>query len=125
MREALIELSRLATLLEEKYPGAARSLREGLEETLTVIQLGLPEAFQKSLRSTNVIETAFDKVRVVTRNVKKWRNGMQVLRWAAAGLLQAEKGFNRIKGYRELPLLATALLEVITTPETSRRVKTA
>ncbi|GFN24290.1 hypothetical protein TAMC210_26080 [Thermanaeromonas sp. C210] len=50
---------------------------------------------------------------------------MQVLRWAAAGLLQAEKGFNRIKGYRELPLLATALLEVITTPETSRKVKTA
>ncbi|WP_297201731.1 IS256 family transposase [Thermanaeromonas sp.] len=123
--KALTELNRLADALEDKYPGAARSLREGLEETLTVTRLGLPETLWKTLRSTNVIETAFDKVRVVTRNVKRWRNGMQVLRWAAAGLLQAEKGFNRIKGYRELPLLATALLEVITTPETSRRVKTA
>lgn len=124
-RKALTELSRLATLLEEKYPGAARSLREGLEETLTVVRLGLPETLRKSLRSTNVIETAFDKVRVVTRNVKRWRSGMQVLRWAAAGLLQAEKGFQRLKGYRELPLLAEALLKATTAPENSMMVKTA
>ncbi|NHM26255.1 IS256 family transposase [Desulfofundulus sp. TPOSR] len=124
-RKALSELNRLADTLEEKYPGAARSLREGLEETLTITRLGLPETLRKSLCSTNLIESAFDKVRVVTRNVKRWRSGMQVLRWAAAGLLQAEKGFQRLKGYRELPLLATALLEVITTPKSSMAVKTA
>ncbi len=124
-RKALTELSRLATLLEEKYPGVARSLREGLEETLTVIQLGLPEALRKSLRSTNMIETAFDKVRVVTRNVKRWRNEVQILRWAAVGLLQAEKGFQRLKGYRELPLLAEALLEAIPAPKNTMVLKAA
>jgi transposase-like protein len=106
---ALRMLKRLADDLEVRHPGAAASLREGLEETLTVVRLGLPELLARSLRSTNCIESAFDKVRGYAHHVKRWRNGRQVLRWSAAGLLAAEKGFNRIKGYRLLPMLAVAL----------------
>ena len=95
---ALRMLKRLADDLEVRHPGAAASLREGLEELLA-----------RSLRSTNCIESAFDKVRGYAHHVKRWRNGRQVLRWSAAGLLAAEKGFNRIKGYRLLPMLAVAL----------------
>jgi Transposase and inactivated derivatives len=101
--KARTALTSLAKTLEDKYPGAAASLREGLEETLTVLRLELPEALRKTLRSTNPIESAFEKVRMACRNVKRWRNGQQVLRWTAAGLLEAEKGFRRIKGYRQLP----------------------
>jgi putative transposase len=107
--KARAALTGLAKNLEEKYPGAAASLREGLDETLTVLRLGLPEPLRKTLRSTNPIESAFDTVRMASRNVKRRRNGQQVLRWAAGGLLEAEKGFRRMKGYRQLPLLADAL----------------
>jgi hypothetical protein len=55
-------------LLEEVHPGTAASLREGMEETLTVIRLGLPELLQTTLRSTNAIESAFKTVREVSRN---------------------------------------------------------
>lgn len=68
----------------------AASLREGLEETLTALRLGLPGLLRTTLRSINPIKSAFDKVRVASRNVKRWRNGQQVLRWSAAGLLDAE-----------------------------------
>ncbi len=122
--KALAALHRLADTLEKQYPGAASSLREGLEETLTLTRLGVPETLRRTLRSTNAIESAFDKVRVASRNVKRWRNGEQVLRWSAAGLLEAEKGFRRIKGYRELPVLAEALSRT-QVPEKPIAVKTA
>ena len=122
--KARTALTSLAKTLEDKYPGAAASLREGLEETLTVLRLELPEALRKTLRSTNPIESAFEKVRMACRKVKRWRNGQQVLRWTAAGLLEAEKGFRHIKGYRQLPLLAEALRRHVV-PESSSVVKTA
>jgi len=122
--KARTALTSLAKTLEDKYPGAAASLREGLEETLTVLRLELPEALRKTLRSTNPIESAFEKVRMACRNVKRWRNGQQVLRWTAAGLLEAEKGFRRIKGYRQLPMMSEALSRHVV-PETSSTVKTA
>lgn len=122
--KALRALEKLADNLEERYPGAAKSLREGLEETLTVTRLGLPGLLVKTLRSTNPIETAFDKVRVAARNVKRWRNGQQVLHWSAAGLLEAEKGFKRIDGYCLLPLLAAALERKVA-PKLTSTVKTA
>lgn len=122
--KALKALQTLADELEDRYPGAAASLREGLEETLTVTRLRLPEQLIKTLKSTNAIESAFDKVRLAARNVKRWRNGRQVLRWSAAGLMAAEKGFSRIKGYRLLPLL-TAALEREVAPKLSSTVKTA
>ncbi|MEW6049115.1 MAG: IS256 family transposase, partial [Bacillota bacterium] len=83
---ALVALQALASALEKEYPGAAASLREGLEETLTVLRLVLPELLARSLRSTNAMESAFDAVRTVARNVKRWQNGEQVLRRTAAGL---------------------------------------
>jgi transposase-like protein len=103
---------------------AIKRLASSLEETLTVIRLGLPERLRRTLRTTNAIESTFDKVRVATRNVKRWRNGQQVLRWAAAGLLDAEKGFRRIKGYKELPILAAALRKQAL-PESPTGVKSA
>ena len=122
--KARTALTSLAKTLDDKYPGAAASLREGLEETLTVLRLELPEALRKTLRSTNPIESAFEKVRMASRNVKRWRNGQQVLRWTAAGLLEAEKGFRRIKGYRQLPMLSEALSRHAA-PEASSAVQTA
>ncbi|MGB9887951.1 MAG: IS256 family transposase, partial [Moorellales bacterium] len=86
--------------------------------------LGLPEVLAKSLRSTNSIESAFDKVRAYARNVKRWRNGQQILRWSAAKLLEAEKGFNRIKGYRLLPMLQAAIEREVV-PESSSTAKLA
>jgi hypothetical protein len=112
-----------AAATNERYPGAAASLREGLEETLTVTRLGLPELI-KTLKSTNAIESAFDKVRFAARNVKRWRNGRQVLYWSAAGLIAAAKGFTRIRGYHLLPLL-TAALESTVAPKLSSTVKMA
>ena len=95
--------------LQAQYPGAAGSLREGLAETLTVIRLGLPALLKDTVSSTNSIESAFAMVRDTTRNVKRWRNGKQVMRWSAAALLQAEHRFHRVRGYRDLPLLAMKL----------------
>lgn len=121
---ALTALQALASALEKQYPGAAASLREGLEETLTVLRLGLPDLLARSLRSTNAMESAFDAVRTVARNVKRWQNGEQVLRWTAAGLLEAESRFHRIAGYRDIPLLVQALEKEVF-PDASREVKTA
>ncbi len=73
-------LKSLASALERNHPGAAASLREGLEETLTVARLGLPPTLRRTLRSTNPIESAFETVRRASRNMKRWRNSEQVLR---------------------------------------------
>ncbi len=75
---------------------AASSLKEGLEETLTLHRLGFPEPLRKSLQSTNLIETALSVAADVTGRVNRWRGGDMRLRWSAAGLLQAEKNFRRI-----------------------------
>jgi putative transposase len=90
------------------HEDAAASLREGMEETLTVLKLGLPERLRRSLATTNAIESTLGTVRRVSRNVKRWRTGM-VRRWVAMGLLTAEKRFRRIKGHRDLPKLIAAL----------------
>jgi transposase-like protein len=103
------DLVRLVEELRPINPSAARSLEEGLDETLTVQRLGIPEALRVSLRSTNIIESANNGVRDRTRNVKRWRDGMQVERWSAAALLETEKGFRRIKGYRHMAVLIAAL----------------
>lgn len=107
--DAIRVLKGLATHLETQYPDAAASLREGLDETVTVMRLGVSGLLQRSLGTTNAIESAFDTVRARTRNVKRWRNGKMVQRWAAAGLLAAEERFRRINGYKEMPLLRAAI----------------
>ena len=91
------------------YPGAAGSLREGLEETLTLLQLGVWGALARTLVSTNPIENLMGTLERVSRNVKRWRHGRMALRWAVTGLLEAQKTFRRVKGHREMPLLLRAL----------------
>lgn len=107
--EAVRALKTLATRLEAQYPDAAASLREGLDETVTVMRLGISGLLAKSLSTTNAIESAFDMVRSHTRNVKNWHNGNMIQRWAAAGLLAAEERFRRIKGYRDMHLLRAGI----------------
>jgi transposase-like protein len=108
--DARAELLSLAKELETINPSAARSLLEGLEETLTLHRLGVPDALRKSLQSTNIAESAIAVVRNTQRNVKRWRNGKQRERWVGAGLLEAEKNFRHIKGYGAMKQLIDALI---------------
>ena len=102
-------LDNLARRLEHQYPGAAASLREGLDETLTVMRLALPDGLERVLSSTNLIENLFSRVREIGRRVRRWQSGTMVLRWSAAGVLEAEHGFRKIAGYRAMPILVAAL----------------
>ncbi|CAN5781444.1 IS256-like element ISRba9 family transposase [soil metagenome] len=102
-------LQDLAKTLDAQHPGAAASLREGLEETLTVVRLGLSPSLQRTLRSTNTIESMISMGRTTMRNVKRWRDAKMVERWTAAGMLEAEKRFYRAQGYRDIPALQAAL----------------
>ena len=92
-------------------PSAARSLEEGLEETLTVHRLHMPPQLRKTLASTNVIESAFSIVERVCCNVKRWHGGDQRERWVGSGLLVAEKQFRRIQGYKQIPVLLSSRAE--------------
>jgi transposase-like protein len=103
------DLLALADQLHKINPSAAKSLLEGLDETLTVQRMHLPEQLRQSLRSTNIIESANNGVRDRSRNVKRWRDGTQVERWTAASLLETEKGFRRIRGCAHMPVLIAAL----------------
>lgn len=102
----------MARALEREHPGAAASLREGLEETLTLQRLGLTGALYRSLRSTNAIENLNGSVSRYARNVKRWRHGHMVLRWVGAALHEASTHFRRIRGYRELPILIAELAKL-------------
>jgi len=102
-------LEHLARSLEREYPGAAASLREGLEETLTIMRLDLAESLTRVLSSTNLIENLFSRVRDMARRVRRWQGGGMILRWTAAGVLEAERNFRKIAGYRELAKLDAAL----------------
>jgi putative transposase len=103
-------LRNLARRLEQEAPGVAASILEGLDEMLTVNRLGLPTPLRRSLACTNSIENMMGTVRRVCRNVKRWRNAAMALRWTAAGMLEAAKGFRRLKAYKHLPVLRTALM---------------
>ena len=81
-------LQDLARRLDTDYPSAATSVREGLDETLTVLGVGLSERLQRSLATTNAIESLLSRTRHVQRQVKRWRGGTMVLRWVAAGVLE-------------------------------------
>ena len=107
--KALTSLGALASQLEKTHPDAAGSLREGMEETLTLTRLGIDGALARTLRSTNSIESMFDTVRTTQRNVKRWRDGDMRLRWTAAGMAEAAAHFNRVKGHRDLPKLHDAI----------------
>ena len=106
---ALEQLQRLADELDHTHPGAAASLREGMEETLTVIRLRIKGKLKRTLESTNPCESMIDCVRTTQRNVKHWNSGEMGLRWTAAGMLEAEKQFRKVIGYLQLPSLAVAI----------------
>ena len=108
-QKARKSLLALADQLQKINPSAAKSLLEGLEETLTVQRLRLPEQLKQSLRSTNIIESANNGVRDRSRNVKRWQDGIQVERWTASSLLETEKTFRRIRGCHHMPVLIAAL----------------
>ena len=97
-------LNALHRELMDLNPSAARSLGEGMEETLTVHRLHVPMQLRKTLASTNVIESAFSIVERVCRNVKRWHAGDQRERWVVSGLLVAQKQFRRITGYKQIPV---------------------
>ena len=105
-RRLLLDLARR---LEDQYPSAAESVREGLDETLTVLTLGISDRLRHSLATTNAIESLLSRTRHVKRNVKRWRSGTMVVRWLAAGILEATKGFRRLQGKPEMPKFVAAL----------------
>ena len=102
-------LTQLAAGLERAHPGAAASLREGLDETLTLQGLGITGALFRTLRSTNAIENLNGLVGHFIRNVRRWRDGKMLVRWIAAGLYEARRSFRRIRGHADLPALIRAL----------------
>ena len=102
-------LQDLARRVDVDYPSAAASIRKGLDETLTVVELPLSERLRRSLATTNAVESLLSRTRHVKRNVKRWRGGTMVLRWVAAGVLEAAKGFRRVKGCKDMPVLVAAL----------------
>lgn len=107
--KAKASLELLADNLAYRYPKAADSLREGLEETLTAHRLKLPGLLRQTLSSTNAMESANSGCMGIIRRVCNFKNGAMTLRYAAAGFLEAERGFRRIKGYKQIPILQNAL----------------
>jgi transposase-like protein len=106
---ALDQLRRLAGELERTHPGAAGSIREGIDETLTLTRLGITGPLKRTLESTNPCESMIEIVRRTQRNVKRWSSGEMGLRWTAAGMLEAERQFRRIIGYSNLAKLVVAI----------------
>ena len=111
------QLERLASSLQADHPGAAASVREGLEETLTLQELGITGALYRTLRTTNPIENLNGLIVDYTHNVKRWRDGQMVLRWVASALSDARERFRALKGFRDIPKLITALQDRIRTDE--------
>jgi len=106
-------LERLHRELMDLNPSAARSLEEGMEETLTVHKLRVPDQLRRTLCCTNVIESAFSIVETVCRNVKRWHPGDQIERWVGSGLLVAERQFRKVIGHRQIPLLLSSMANAV------------
>ncbi len=121
-REGQGKLEKEAQRLEEEYPSAAASLREGLPEMFTVSRLGLPPTLCRGLCSTNVIESTFSGTRSRTRRVTHWQSGAMALRWAAGALLETEKAYRKLMGYQMMPLLKGLLDEPLLEEAECKRV---
>ena len=121
--EAKRELERLNQELSKINPSAAASLREGLEETLTLHHLGVAPELGKSLNTTNCIESIMSQLGQYTDKVDRWHNGQQILRWTAAGLLEIEGRLNRIFGARYLKILRFKMQEIIKERQNSKNLK--
>lgn len=119
------KLRDLASQLEEPHPGAAASVREGLDETVTILDLNLKGSLVRTLCSTNPIENLQGSIKRVSRRVKRWRGGSMALRWTATALMEAERTFRRIKGHREMPQLLAALEVRISRPSLDAKEQVA
>jgi transposase-like protein len=108
-KEGMARIKKLAAWLDQKYPSAASSLVEGLEECFTINRLDVPPSLYRCLATTNIIESPHAGVRIQTRRVTHWQNGNMVLRWMASAFLRTEKRFNKIMGYRDLWTLEAIL----------------
>ena len=106
---ALDRLTAIAAELDRTHPGAASSLREGLEETITLQALRVTGSLKRTLASTNPIESMIEIVRRAQRNVKRWQSGDMALRWTAAGMSEAQRQFRKIIGYKQLARLVVAI----------------
>ncbi len=106
---AKARLERLASSLESDHPGAAGSIREGLDETLTLQGLGIDGTLYKKLRSTNAIENLNSGIATYSKNVKRWQGGLMAVRWVSAAIVEAEKKFRRVQGWRDIEKLERAL----------------
>ena len=102
-------IGNLARRLDHEAPGVSGSILEGIDEILTVTRLGLPMQLRRSLACTNIIENMNGTIRRVCGNVKRWRDAKMALRWTAAGMMEAAKGFRRLKACKQLPVLRAAL----------------
>jgi putative transposase len=100
---------RLAKELEADHPDAAASLREGLDDVFTVTRLGIRGTLAKTLTNTNCIESMISIARRSSARVTKWKDGSMKKRWVAAGMLEAERSFRRVRGYKGMPKLVDAL----------------
>ena len=118
------QLERLASSLHADHPGAAASVREGLEETLTLQGLGITGALYRTLRTTNPIENLNGLIADYTHNVKRWRDGLMVLRWIGSALSDARKRFRALRGFRDMPKLIAALQSQIQ-PDEIQQLKVA
>lgn len=105
-------IQNLARRLEKDWEGISGSILEGLDEILCVVRLGLPKELRRSLSCTNIIENMNGTIRQVTHNVRRWRSSSMAMRWTAAGMMEAKKGFRRLKAYKQLPALRNALLAI-------------
>ena len=103
-------LRNLARRLEREAPGVSASILEGIDEILTVTRLRLPTELRRSLACTNIIENMNGTIRRICRNVKRWRDAAMALRWTGAAMIEAAKGFRRLKAHKQLPSLRAALL---------------
>jgi len=116
-------LERLASSLEAEHPGAAASVREGLDETLTLQSLGVDGRLYVKLRTTNAIENLNSGIAWYSKNVKRWQSGSMVVRWVSAAIVEAEKKFRRVQGWRDIQKLVRVLTALEPTEEaTAERV---
>jgi len=121
--KAKVLLDRLVASLERAHPGAAASLREGMDETLTLQRLGITGPLYRTLRSTNAIENLNGSVASFTSNVKRWQGGKMVLRWIGSALHEAKAHFRSVRGHADLPNLVRAMATA--TKELDKKVKKA
>jgi transposase-like protein len=107
--KGLDQAKRIAGELKADHPDAAASLLEGLEDMFTVRRLGVGGRLVTTLTNTNCIESMISVARTTMGNVKHWKDGSMKKRWAAAGMLEAERNFRRVRGCKEMPTLVAAL----------------